>query len=581
MTSEHKPDDAPSSEQPPSPDQKPAAPSSELPPDAATAPPSRFDPSRLRSDILGGITAGIVALPLALGFGVASGLEGGAVAGLYGAIAIGIVAALFGGTPTQVSGPTGPMTVVAAGFITTIVAAGADPKLIFLATALAGALQIGMGALKLGRLVQFVPYPVVSGFMTGIGVIIICLQFPVLFGADPVTNPLAALKGLPEFLPKADFTALLLGLGTIALVYLTPRVTKAVPGTLVALVLASGASTLLALNVETISAIPRGLPKVVIPELGWEVFELVLPAAIVLAVLGSVDSLLTSLVADRITNTRHDSDRELFGQGLGNIAAGLIGGLPGAGATMRTVVNVQSGGRGRVSGVTHGLLLLAILLGLAPLAERIPLPVLAGILVTVGIGILDYRGLKDIARVPRGDAGVMILVLVLTVVVDLMWAVGAGVVASCVLVVKRLADRLPAVPAEEEQAVSDEGVTPEGVRVLRAREALFFGNAENLRRTLADVEEHTLVLCLGDVHLLDQSGAYTLADTLDELRKRGVRLYVSDVDEDVQTVLGRLGVAPGLVPDAHMFETRDEAIAAATKEAPAAEGSERLAAAEA
>ncbi len=544
-------------------------------PDSAAAPAPTGDGwfDNLRGDLMGGVTAGIVALPLALGFGVASGMENGAAAGLYGAIAVGILAALFGGTPTQVSGPTGPMTVVVAGLVATIVAAGASPELIFLGVILAGAVQIGMGFMRLGKLVHYVPYPVVSGFMSGIGAIIIALQIPVLLGADPVKSPSDALAGVPGFIATAKLAPLLLGLGTVAVVYLSPRITKAVPGTLVALIGMTAVAALTGLNVATIDAIPSGLPSLKLPELSAEALTLVAPAAVVLAVLGAVDSLLTSLVADRVTNTRHDSDKELIGQGLGNMAAGLIGGLPGAGATMRTVVNVQSGGRGRLSGATHGVLLLAVLLGLAPLAQMIPLAVLAGILVTVGIGILDYRGLKDIAKVPRGDAVVMTTVLVLTVVVDLMWAVGVGVVMSALLMVKRLADQLPAQPDESLPAKAE--VVSDKVQVLRTQDALFFGNASRLQGALSEplAAGGSLVLALGKLRFLDQSGAYALADAIQRLRGTGVEVYLAEVQGEPGEVLGRLGVAPGVVPEERIFPTAEAALAAlpAPREAGAEE----------
>ncbi len=518
--------------------------------------------AHLKGDLLGGITAGIVALPLALGFGVASGIEGGAAAGLYGAIAIGVLAAMFGGTPTQVSGPTGPMTVVVAG----LAASMGDIRYIFLAVILGGVVQIVLGVLRMGRVVHYVPYPVVSGFMTGIGAIIIALQLPVMLGADPVKSPIDALAGLLEFIPETHLVTLLLALGTIAIVYISPRITRAIPGSLAALIIGTLAAVLLDLDVETISSIPAGLPQLNIPPLGVEALKAAIPAAIVLGVLGSVDSLLTSLVADRITETRHNSDRELLGQGLGNIAAGLIGGLPGAGATMRTVINVQSGGRTRLSGVVHGLLLLGVLLGLAPLAQLIPLGVLAGILVTVGIGILDYRGLRDLLHVPRGDAMVMLVVLALTVFVDLMWAVGVGVVCSSFLVVKRMADEAPAEPGGAghlHPEVHDAFHEEPGMGVVRVRESLFFGNARLLEESLSHVHEHeAVIVSLRDLQFLDQSGAYELGDALKRVHDRGVHVYLADLQPATAKLLERLKIAPGIIASEHIVTSAEEARAA-------------------
>lgn len=513
----------------------------------------------LRGDLLGGITAGIVALPLALAFGVASGVEGGAAAGLYGAIALGICAALFGGTPAQVSGPTGPMTVVAAALA---VALKDHPGAIFFAVALGGALQIALGVLRLGTLIRYVPYPVVSGFMTGIGVIIIVLHIPVLLGHGSVKNPLEALEGMPHFITTAEATSLLLGLASIAIVYAMPYVTKAVPGTLVALVSMTVLAAVARLDVPTISAIPTGLPTPKLPPVDLDVLRVTLPAAIALALLGSIDTLLTSLIADRITSTQHQSNRELVGQGLGNIAAGLVGGLPGAGATMRTVVNVKSGGRGRLSGAVHGLVLLAVLAGLAPLAQRIPLAVLAGILITVGIGILDYRGLFDVRRAPRSDTAVMFVVLLLTVLVDLMAAVAAGMVLSSLIFMKVLGDREPAAPTDGTRPVP---VGVPGVRALKARNSLFFGNAETLRRVLDEVRDGALILSLEAVDYLDQSAAYVIDDAATDLRARGVRvLLVTPKAYAATALLARLKVAPGTVPAEDVYGTFAHALEAAS-----------------
>jgi SulP family sulfate permease len=523
-------------------------------------PPGLFD--NLRGDLLGGVTAGIVALPLALAFGVASGIPNGAAAGLYGAIALGIFAALFGGTPAQVSGPTGPMTVVAAGLA---VALKDHPGAIFLAVALAGALQIVLGAVRVGGVIRYVPYPVVSGFMTGIGVIIIVLHIPVLLGHGSVSNPLEAFRGMPHYLTMLEVESLMLGLGTIAIVYLAPYVTKVVPGTLLALVSMTVVAALLNLPVPTISAIPTGLPIPTLPPFDPEVLRIVLPAAVVLAILGSIDTLLTSLVADRITGTQHQSNRELVGQGIGNIAAGLIGGLPGAGATMRTVVNVKSGGRGRLSGVVHGLLLVGVLVGLAPLAQKIPLSVLAGLLITVGIGILDYRGLGDARKAPASDTAVMIMVLGLTIFVDLMAAVAAGVILSALVFAKRVGDQEPATATDGTRAVP---VGVPGVHALHATQALFFGNAEALRRALDDVREGALILSLEAVEYLDQSAAYALGDAATDLRGRGVRvLLVAPKAHAAAAILTKLGVVPGVVPADDIYSSLPHAIEAASGQA--------------
>jgi SulP family sulfate permease len=510
--------------------------------------------SNLRGDLLGGITAGIVALPLALAFGVASGIPNGAAAGIYGAIALGIVAALFGGTPAQISGPTGPMTVVVAGLA---VALQDHPGAIFLVVILAGALQVFLGAVRVGTVIRYIPYPVVSGFMSGIGVIIVVLHIPVVCGFPSISSPLEAVTEIPTYVAGISWTPFLLALGTIALVYIAPLITRAIPSSLVALVTMTLVTVASGVEVASISSIPSGLPVPSLAAWDWSVMWLVIPGAIALALLASVDSLLTALVADRITSTQHDSNRELVGQGLGNMLAGLVGGLPGAGATMRTVVNVRSGGRGRLSGVAHGLLLLGVLVGLAPVAERIPLPVLAGLLITVGIGILDYRGLGDALRAPKTDTLVMLVVLALTVAVDLMVAVAAGVVLSSLVFVKRVGDRHPTTPSDGSRAMP---VGMPGVRALRATPSLFFGNAELLRRALDDVTDGTLILSLEAVEYIDQSAAYALADAIEDLRKRDVRVLLAGPKPAAAAMLARLSIMPGMIPKDDVYTTLAQAL---------------------
>jgi SulP family sulfate permease len=370
-----------------------------------------FSKDTFRGDLFGGITAGIVALPLALAFGAQSGM--GAVAGLYGAIGLGIFAAIFGGTNTQVSGPTGPMTVVSTGMIGLIVAekgslSEALPT-ILLCFVLAGAFMVIMGFLKIGQYIKYIPYPVVSGFMTGIGVIIIILQFfPMMGHISPKTIP-EILYNLATPLSHIHWLSLGMTALTILIIYTFPYLTKIVPSTLIALIIVTILSLLITdSGIAIIGDIPKGLPK-------WhfdlfssfsDILWILLPS-LTLAALGAIDSLLTSVVADNVTKTSHDSNKELIGQGIGNMVTGFIGGIPGAGATMRTLVNIKSGGKTKLSGAIHGVLLLLVLLGLGSLASKIPIPVLSGILLTVGIDIVDRRGLSHLGKITKSDAFVL------------------------------------------------------------------------------------------------------------------------------------------------------------------------------
>lgn len=548
--------------------------------------------SNLGGDVMGGLTAGVVAIPLALGFGVASGLDrlqldgvpmNGALAGLLGAIIVGFLAALLGGTPAQVSGPTGPMTVVMAGLVSH---ATGDPRWVFATVALSGVLQIAYGLLGLGKAIHYFPYPVLSGFMSGIGVIVVLLQIPQLLGLPPAVNPVQAVKGLPGYVAAASGVALALGAATIAMIYLLPRLiprlTRVIPPPLLALATITTVAALAGLEVPRIGEIPTGRPRLVVPtSMDWTQLSVVLPSAALLAALASIDSLLTSLVADKLTRTVHDSRRELIGQGIGNCVAGLVGGLPGAGATMRTVVNVRCGGRTPISGAVHALLLLAVLLVLGPVAALIPHAVLAGVLITVGIGIVDYQGLKKLLRMPRGDAAVMLTVLFLTVFQDLLQAVAVGLVLASMILVKRLGDIDPATHSALEDVASHRPWIPnlgemprqaaEGIYLARLHGSLFFGNAGPLQRNLlrdAHGRARALVLDMSEVRYLDHSGVCALEDLLRELDRGGTQVHLSGLHEEPRELLARLGVAPGEVPAERVHESPADAIQAALERVP-------------
>lgn len=397
----------------------------------------------LRGDLFGGVTAAIVALPLALAFGISSGV--GPVAGIYGAICVGFFAAVLGGTPTQISGPTGPMTVVMAAITTKYLAQYPNEglALAFTTVFLGGCLQVLFGALRIGKYIIMVPYPVISGFMTGIGVIIIILQLGPLLGFSSAANIIAAMAALPSQMADCNVEALSIGILSLAIIFLwRGRFNKVVPGILLALVAATVAGFLFFPNsdIDRIGSIPSALPSLQLPSFRLEFLQPIITNAIMLAVLGSIDSLLTSLVADNITGTQHQSDRELVGQGIGNAVAGLLGGLPGAGATMRTMVNIRAGGTGPLSGVLHALILFAVVSGLGFLFQNIPLAALAGILIKVGIDIIDWPFLKRLLRIPKFPALLMLAVLLLTVFVDLITAVFVGVFVKNLVTISKLSD---------------------------------------------------------------------------------------------------------------------------------------------
>ena len=531
----------------------------------------KFDFSNLRGDVFGGLTAGVVALPLALAFGEASGA--GPMAGVYGAIFVGFFASLFGGTGSQISGPTGPMIVVFAGVFASL---SGDIGLVFATVVLAGALQMLFGFLKLGQYIRLVPYPVVSGFMSGIGCIIIALQTARLFGHEPEGGgTVPALMEIPGAVMDPNFSAVILAVLTLAIVFKWPKTWgRLLPGPLAALIIGTIVSLFLA-GAPILGNIPTGLPSFIMPTFTTDSALIVLEAAVILALLGAIDSLLTSLVADNMTRTRHDSNRELVGQGIGNIFAGLFGGIPGAGATMRTVVNIRTGGKTRISGMLHSVLLLAVVAVLAPLAARIPHAVLAGILVKVGWDIIDFAYLKRAHQGPRWDLALMVMVLGLTVFVDLITAVAGGVILASLAFVKQMADaqlktfggELPRIPYTTSPEESDLlGRAGRSVTLFDFGGPLSFGAAADLghqvRERVKGDEHQAIVLDFTRVPFVDVSAARAVETIGCDARHSGKRVFMSGMNDQVRAMLAGLNADHCLPDDTH-YASRLDAIRAA------------------
>jgi sulfate permease, SulP family len=529
----------------------------------------KFD--NLRGDLFGGITAGIVALPLALAFGVQSGL--GAAAGMYGAILLGLTAAILGGTASQISGPTGPMTVVSSVVILTAIESYGSIEqgfgFIVAIFVLSGLIQIAFGILKLGDYIRYIPYPVVSGFMSGIGIIIIILSlFPFMGQASPKTV-IDVVLNFSQGFANANWEAIILASLTIAVIYIFPKISKNVPGSLVALLFISPMSVAIGFEVPLIGSIPKGLPELKIGEVfNYDLYHvtILIELALTLAVLGAIDSLLTSVIADNVTKTKHNSNRELVGQGIGNMFTGCFGGLPGAGATMRTLVNVNAGGKTRLSGVIHALLLLLILVGLGTFAEQIPLAVLSGILMTVGIGIIDYKGIGHIRSIPKADAWVMVIVLGLTVFVDLIQAVAAGMILSSILFMKKMGDQigneLKVHPLREEIGIE---IFPndisERIYINHFDGPLFFGFARAFQEAaekLPDIK--MVVLRMNDVPYIDQSGLYALEEVIRTLEKRSIQVVITGLKKQPIRMLRRINIVPGLLSERSLFLTFNDFI---------------------
>lgn len=553
--------------------------------------------NNIKGDVFGGITAGIVALPLALAFGIQAfgGIDDpaassmGALAGLVGATLLGFFASLFGGTHSQISGPTGPMTVITASLISGAwVASQGNFSAVLIAMSMAGMFcglfQILFGIIRIGKYVRYIPYPVLSGFMSGIGVIIILQQIYPIIGSKSPVAVVDMLINFPQTVAAGiSVPALLLGLATIVIIQLFPKVTTKVPSTLVALVLVTIASLFCGLDAKlTIGDIPAGLPMPFFAKEGLSLEGLdwlsLINAAIVpgltLAGLGSIDTLLTSVVADNITKTKHNSNKELIGQGIGNALAGMFCGISGAGATMRTVVNVKSGGRSQISGMVHSLFLLAILLGLGSLVKYVPLSVLAGILITVGWGIIDFKGFKDLAKVPRADAFVLMVVFLMTVFVDLLTAVGIGMVIACVLFMKRFSDLVEGSydshamsVAKKENPWSDEVGIPEEVKeriyIQHLDGPVFFGSVTRFQEVMHNVPEtaQVVIIRMKLVNFMDQSGAYAMETAIKDLQARGVTVLMTIIQPQAWYMLTKLNIIPGLVPKENTFKTFEECTA--------------------
>jgi SulP family sulfate permease len=530
-----------------------------------------YDTKYLKGDITGGLVAGVVALPLALAFGVQSGL--GAIAGLYGAIAVGIFAALFGGTTTQASGPTGPMTVVSAALVASAIeVSGSLPDamgIILLSFFVGGALQIVFGLINIAGYIKYFPYPVISGFMSGVGLIIIILQIAPFVGLDSAKSTLKVMADLPRIVTEFNWQALALGGMTVVIYYLFPKITKAIPSALVALIVVSIFAYFIKWDVPIIGEIPSGLPSLQLDGLfsiDSSAYGLVLEYGLVLAVLGSIDSLLTSVIADNMTKTKHNSNRELIGQGIGNMIAAVIGGIPGAGATKGTVVNINSGGRTRLSGALHGAFLLAVVLGLSSLAAYIPLAVLAGILIPIGFKIIDTKGLKHLKVVPKADGAVLLIVLLWTTFGSLIQAVGIGVTLAALLFMKRASDI-----GEEGMQVGTlagfDGEKPwedetefyekfkDKIYIKHLYGPLFFGFTSHFQDQVKNIDDGVkiLVIRMDRVPYVDQSGIYALENAVLDLTLKGIKVLITGLKEQPRDLLTGIDIIPDLVPESQVF----------------------------
>lgn len=524
-----------------------------------------------KEDVLGGLLAAIIGLPMGLAFGVQSGL--GPQAGIYTAIILAIVVSFFGGTKTLISDPTGPMTVVAA----TVVSVGLSSygnlenafPLIITTFVLAGVFELLFGIFDFGKYVKFMPYPVLSGFMAGIGVIIIAVQIFPLLGHDSPKGFLNILVNIREPIVNINWQSLLLGVLTIGIIYLLPLLTKKIPAILAALIIGTIVSVVFSMNVPIIGEIPRELPTfhlTTIFKLQLTDLQYIIPTALMIGGLGVIDTLLTSVVADNLTKTKHDTRKTVVGQGIGNIIVGLFGGLPGAGATMGTVTNIKSGAKTPLSGLLKGVILLAIIVGITEYVQYIPMSVLAGILITIGIGIIDYKGIKMLFKVPKQDAVVWAIVLLVTVFDNLLNAVGIGFALSAVLFIGRMTKsmratdktmRLPDVMRKNPlpEALADK------VFVKNIEGPIFFGFTDIFKDNCEKISGvYAVILRMDQVPFLDQSGLVTLKQVFEDWKQKGIKIYITGANHFVYDSLIKVRIIPHDVGYLHIFERVDNAV---------------------
>lgn len=518
----------------------------------------RFKHFQLRGDLFGGVTTAIISLPLALAFGVASGA--GAEAGIWGAILVGLFAALFGGSNSLISEPTGPMTVIMTAVLTAMMAKHPEQgvAMAFTVVMMAGAFQFLLGSLKLGKYVTLMPYSVISGFMSGIGVILIILQFAPLLGHTPPSGGVVGtLSELPNLIANLHFSELFLGLATLAILFYFPKkYRKYIPAQLVALIAITLVSVILFSDdgIRRIGEIPSGLPNIVFPTFTTDQFVTMIIEAMVLGTLGCIDTLLTAVISDSLTRQEHDSNKELKGQGIANMISGLFGALPGAGATMGTVVSIQVGARSPAAAIIRALILMLVVLVAGSLIEPIPMAVLAGIAVYVGISILDWSFLQRAHKASLQQTAIMYGVMLLTVFVDLLIAVGLGVFISNIIVIERLSRE----QAKQVKAISD--ADDDDVPLNQAERAILdkakgkilffylsgpmiFSVSKAISRQHSSVHKYkSMILDLSDVPMIDMTVGLALENAIKDAIEAHCEVFLYCPNQDAKHQLERLGI---------------------------------------
>lgn len=536
-----------------------------------------------RSDVVAGVTVGVVALPLALAFGITTGL--GAQAGLITAIVAGLVAAVFGGSNVQVSGPTGAMTVV---LVPIVESHGTDAVLVV--GLMAGVLVVVAAFAKVGRYLAYVPWPVVEGFTLGIAILIFLQQVPAALGAPKPEgeNSAAIAYRAARAAASGDgvASAMILVAVVVVVMVLVPRIRRSLPASLIAVVAATVLAQVLDLDAGRIGQLPSSLPLPSLPSTSFAEISDLASAAVAVALLAAIESLLSAKVADGMADSSpHDPDRELFGQGLANIVSPLFGGMPATGAIARTAVNVRSGARTRLASIVHALVLIAIVFLASDLVAEIPLAALAGVLIVTAFRMVEVHNVRAVVRSTRSDAITLALTMAATVAFDLIVAIEVGVAVAALFALRHIARNAEATPEQlpvlyarpgSDDVAGADGVTPDSeaellhhrILVYRLDGALFFGAAQRfLTEMTAVTDARVVILRMSQLQVLDATGAQALGEIVRELEKRGITVLIKGVQPRHLRILTAVGALQRLRHENHLFDTLDDAVAHARRHA--------------
>ena len=522
----------------------------------------------IKGDFTGGLTAAIIALPMALAFGLQCNPDHPEI-GLYTAIFLAIIASIVAGTKTLISDPTGPMTIIAAGVIASVGGAESGLATIIVSFALAGIFQILFGIIKVAQYVKYISYPVLSGFMGGIGIIIILFQWNSFFGDPPRKEIFDILGHLPDPIIHHHWSAIILGISTLGLIYIIPLISRKLPAGLIALVVGTIISFFLDPNwgkdweFETIGYIPNNLPtfKMEIFNFDWSNLSIAIVSGLTLAGLGTIDTLLTSVVADNLTKTKHNGNRELIGQGLGNFITALFGGIPGAGSTTGTVANINSNGTTNLSGIFKGIFLLIVLLGLGQFLDVVPKPVLSALLISVGIGIIDFKGMKRLLSLKNSDSLVLLLVISLTIFANLLVAVGVGMVLSSFFFMQRMGE---IVDQQSKQGnISDmekKLKIPESIKdrifEYELDGPLFYGFSDQFKEQAeAIVGKDAVIINMSSVPYIDASGIYVLEEVIQHFKHKKIEVVLVGVKDHIFKQFEELKVIPKTLPEEKAYNS--------------------------